>query len=149
MALSDFIKKAIKSCLRFYEPTDIAIILERARTFTQTSVLSPSYMKSTGALIAYIVDAGYEYGIDTWSVDTRAWKNAILGSSKPVCVPLKGVKNPQKIASVRHIISLGFEEEISVYKNNNVFAGYNDDEADSACIALYGFVNSPLLQKEL
>ena len=108
--------------------------------FTQTVVLSQNYMTTTAGLVSAIVDTAYWKGVKTYSVDTRAWKSAILGSSKPSCEPLDGCDNPQKIASVRHIIDLGFEEQIRITGYNNRFVGYNDDAADSANISLYGFL---------
>ena len=70
--------------------------------FTQTVVLSQNYMTTTAGLVSAIVDTAYWKGVKTYSVDTRAWKSAVLGSSKPSWEPLEGCDNPQKIASVRH-----------------------------------------------
>jgi hypothetical protein len=148
LLLQEKLRSAIQACLRNYSPVEVAIICERLRTFTAGDDLRPNVIKPGAAMIAYIVDTGAEFGIDTWSVDTRAWKSAVLGSSKPIFEPIKGVKNPQKFGSVRKVIDLGFEESIMKCRGNGAFFAYDDDAADSACIALYGFVSRPALMKE-
>lgn len=144
--LQSKLKKIIESCLKHYKPEEITIIAERIRTYTAGEDLRPSVMKPFAAMMAYIVDTGYMYGIKTYSVDTRAWKNRVLGSSKPIFEPLEGVKDPQKFGSVRKAIELGLKEEISIYSDRaGGFSSYNDDMADSICIALYGFSGQPYL----
>lgn len=142
------LKKAILICIKKYGD-DVSIIFERIRTFTQRDILNPGYIKDTGALCSVIIDTAFEFGLEAWSADTRAWKNGVLGTSKPCVEPFPGVKDPRKILEVKYIIGLGFEEEITLRRgNNHFFVGYNDDAADSACIALYGFVDKPKLKKE-
>lgn len=138
LLLAKVLEKAIKSCLKKYPPEDIAIVCERIRTYTAGCDLRPDYLKTTGALIAYIVDTGYKYGITTYSIDTRAWKSAVLGSSKPIFPPVEGVKDPQKFGSVAYILKLGFEDAIRGKSNRNKYF-MNDDAADGACIALSPF----------
>lgn len=140
----DVLKKIIQSCLKKYSPEEIVIITERIRTFTSADSLRPSVIKAHAAMLAYIVDTGIEFGIKTYTVDTRSWKSKVLGTSVPLIEPLEGVKNPQKIASVKKAIELGFKQEISVYTGNGArFTGYNDDMADALCISLYPFCNPP------
>ena len=148
--LRRILKKALSVCVSKYGE-DVAVIFERIRTYTQTTVLSMGYVKSTAALCAVIVDCASEFGIESWSVDTRAWKSSILGTSKPCAKVYPGVKDPKKILDVEYIVNLGFGKEISIYKGRNKkqFVCYNDDAADSACIALYGFVEEPKLKKEM
>lgn len=142
LLLAKVLEKAIKSCLKKYPPEDIAIVCERIRTYTAGFDLRPDYLKTTGALIAYIVDTGYKYDITTYSIDTRAWKSAVLGSSKPIFPPVEGVKDPQKFGSVAYIIKLGFEDAIRGKSNRNKYF-MNDDAADGACIALSPFRANP------
>lgn len=138
-------EKVIQSCLKKFEQSEVVIIVERIRTYTGGFDLRPDFLKSQGALIATIVDVAYKYGIKVYSVDTRCWKSAILGSSKPIFEPIEGVKDPQKFGSVRKVISLGFLESIQVRRGgSNAVISLNDDAADSACIALYGFSQPPL-----
>lgn len=138
-------EKVIQSCLKKFDKKDVVIIVERIRTYTASYDVRPDFLKSQGALIAVIVDVAYRYGIKVYSVDTRCWKTAILGTSKPVFEPIEGVKDPQKFGSVRKIISLGFEESLQVRRGgSNAVISLNDDAADSACIALYGFSTPPL-----
>lgn len=142
-------QRAIETCLKKFAPIEIVVVCERLRLFTQGDDIRPNVIKPGAAMIAYIVDAAYEYGIETYSVDTRAWKSAILGSSKPIFEPIEGVKNPQKFGSVRKVIDLGFEESIRKCRGNGAFFAYDDDAADSACIALYPFIDRPALLKEV
>lgn len=138
-------ENVIRSCLKKFSSDEIVIIVERIRTYTASCDVRPDFLKSQGALIAVIVDVAYRYGIKVYSVDTRCWKTAILGTSKPVFEPIEGVKDPQKFGSVRKIISLGFEESLQIRRGgSNAVIALNDDAADSACIALYGFSSPPL-----
>ena len=120
----------------------ITIICERIRTFSG-GFLSTDYIKSTGALIATIVDAAYEHDIRVYSVDTRSWKSAIVGTSKP------GKDDDKKGPTIKFVRKLGFEDSILVpikrakkgsFEKNGQHFMWNDDAADSACIALYGFL---------
>lgn len=149
MKLFDFVSKAVKTCVEKYGKDNVVVIFERIRLYSDTTVLSPAYIKAESALCAVIVDAAYQFEVEAWSVDTRSWKSRILGSSKPLAITFNGVKDPQKIAAVKFIISKGFEESISCKKGRGTFVSYNDDAADSACISLYGFINEPALKREL
>ena len=132
--------------------SEIVIIIERIRLMSQ-GFLSINYIKSMGALNSIIVDVAAKYGIEVYSVDTRAWKSSIIGTSKPKTNKL-GVA-PEKWPTIQFIKRKGWEEKILIplesksRKTKGVFVVngkkylYNDDAADSACIALYGF-----LQKE-
>ena len=63
------------------------VITERIRLCSQ-GFLSEAYIKSTGALIATIIDFFHYYNeIPVYSVDTRSWKSQIVGSSKPLDNP--------------------------------------------------------------
>lgn len=147
--VADVLNKAIDSCLKKFKPEEINIICERIRTFTGTESLRPGVIKAQASLIATIVDTGYVKGIRTYSVDTRAWKSRVLGSSQPIFEPIEGVSNPQKFGSVRKAIELGFEEELKVYSTRSGYT-YNDDMADAICISLYPFTkgNYNLLLEE-
>lgn len=111
----------------------VTIHVERIRTFSQGQNkkqgfgLHPNYLKATGALIGTITDIAHDYGVKVYSVDTRSWKSRIVGSSK-------GGKQP----TVDFIQAKGFN--LFVRTNKKGEAVYDDDAADSACIALYGFL---------
>ena len=141
--------KALDACLKHYSPDEIVVLVERIRTYTASNDLRPMVIKAQSAMVAYIVDTAYVKGIKVFSVDTRHWKTRVLGDSRPIFEPIKGVKNPQKFGSVRKVIGLGFEDSIAIYRNGK-FSSYDDDAADSACIALYGFSGRPYhLQLEM
>lgn len=134
---------------------DITIITERIRLRSQ-GFLSENYIKSTGALIATIIDVADYYMCPVYSVDTRAWKSAIVGSSKPLNNPY-GI-NPEKYRTILYLKQKGLlkwiaEEyegrgEKGVIWANRMVRGrkekvrikINDDLADSYCIAMYGFL---------
>lgn len=103
--ISDF----VKHCITKYEPD--LVVCERIRTFSK-GFISTNYIKSTGALIATILDAIYPQKL--YSADTRSWKAKIIGSSK------------------------GNKEVSSKYILQRFGLRLNDDAADAVCIALYG-----------
>lgn len=142
--IKKYLDNILDACLRKYPPEEINIICERVRTFTGSEYFRPQVIKAHSGLITSIVDAAYVKGVRVYSVDTRGWKARVLGTTKPIFEPLEGVENPQKFGSVRKVIELGFEKELRVYKRNRSKEfTYNDDMADAACIALYGFSGYP------
>ena len=133
------------------------VIIERIRLHSQ-GFLSENYIKATGALIAAIIDFFHYYNeIPVYSVDTRAWKSAIVGSSKPLNNPY-GI-NPEKYRTILYLRDKGLLRCIAeeykgngekgvIWANRRIAEGrkekvrikINDDLADSYCIALYGFL---------
>lgn len=133
------------------EQNNVIIITERIRLRSQ-GFLSEAYIKSTGALIATIIDVAKLYNIPVYSVDTRSWKSQIVGDSKPLDNPY-GI-NPEKYRTILYMRDKGLLKYIAEeYKGKgnkgviNVKIGgekvpckINDDMADSYCIAMYGFL---------
>lgn len=107
----------------------IIIICERIRLYSQ-GFINQSYLMSTGALIAKIIDVGYIYKIPVYSVDTRSWKSQVIGSSK-------AASGDQKLATIKYVNSLGFDVS---YRDGKGIRRFDDDAADSGCIALYAFI---------
>lgn len=126
---------------------DVYVIIERIRLQSQ-GFINIDYIKGIGALNAVIVDQAKQFNLSVYSVDTRAWKSAIVGTSKPQ--RNKYGIDPEKWPTIQYVKSLGYEEKILVPVSNRKKKGvfeidgvkytYNDDAADSACIALYGFL---------
>lgn len=132
---------------------DITVITERIRLRSQ-GFLSESYIKSTGALVATIVDTFEQFNIPVYSVDTRAWKSAIVGTSKPK--ENKYGIDPHKWPTILYLKQKGLLKHIvEPYKGKStkgvikvnmgltdgiVKCKINDDVADSICIAMYGFL---------
>ena len=143
LLLQSTLRKVIETCLKKYDSSEVTIIAERIRTFTESDSLRVDVIKAHSALMAYIVDTAAEYGIKVYSVDTRAWKSRVLGTSKPIFEPLEGVENPQKFGSVRKAIKLGFGEQMKVKSCKTRSFRYDDDMADAICISLYGFSGYP------
>ena len=137
-------------------PEEIIVITERIRLISQ-GFMSESYIKSTSALVARILDVCIAYDVPVYSVDTRAWKSAIVGSSKPLNNPY-GI-NPEKYRTILYMRNKGLLKWIAeeytgrgekgvIWANRTLTDGkkekvrikVNDDLADSYCIALYGFL---------
>lgn len=130
---------------------NIAIYTERIRLVSQ-KFISENYIKSTGALIATIIDVAQDYDIPVYSVDTRSWKSQIVGNSKPL--PNSYGINPEKYRTILYIKDKGLLKHIAEpYKGRGtkgviqvkingekVPCKINDDVADSYCIAMYGFL---------
>lgn len=138
---------------------DILVITERIRLRSQ-GFLSENYIKATGALVATIIDVCTPLNIKVYSVDTRAWKSAVVGTSKPL-ENHYGI-NPEKYRTILYMRDKGLLKHIAEeYKGRgkkgiinvkmDVIEGnrkvrkkvpckINDDLADSYCIALYGFL---------
>jgi len=142
---------------------EMLILVERIRTFSQGPKqeqgfgLRPDYLKATGALIGTIVDTAYQYNIPVYSVDTRSWKSKILGNSKTDAVKYKSFEKPEKAAAILFVQNKGFDVamrnkdgSLKIHKKgkNEGKVYYDDDAADSACIALYAFVNKQNLKLE-
>ena len=122
------------------------IIIERIRLRSQGFV-NIDYIKSIGALNATIVDIANRYDIPVFSVDTRAWKSKVVGTCKPK--ENKYGVDPHKWPTLIFVKNLGFTSDILTpagkkKKGTIEIRGekymFNDDAADSACIALYGFL---------
>ena len=135
---------------------EIIIIVERIRLHS-AGFLSIDCIKSIGALNAVIVDTAYEQGVSVYSVDTRAWKSKVVGTAKPENNNL--FVDPKKYPTIKYLIKKGYANKLKAYLPQNTKIKnyltdgngkylYNDDAADSACIAMYGFADNPKLIEE-
>ena len=142
-------------------PHNITVITERIRLRSE-GFISEDYIKATGALVATIIDLFNTYDIPVYSVDTKSWKNNIVGSSKPLDNPY-GI-DPKKYRTIVYMRDRGLLKYIvEEYKGRGkkgvlnvkirgqrVPCKINDDLADSYCIAMYGFLpeNKQKLKEE-
>lgn len=135
---------------------EVVCIIERIRLHSQ-GFLNIDYIKSIGALNSVIIDTCSEYNIPVFSVDTRCWKSQVIGTSKPM--PNKYGVPEEKWPTVRWLIKQGWEASILLEVNGRKTKGtfirdgqkymYNNDAADSAGIAMFGFLgNQKKLQPE-
>jgi hypothetical protein len=135
---------------------DLICIIERIR-LRSDGFINIDYIKSIGALNARIVDTASYFNIPVYSVDTRAWKSSIVGTSKPK--ENKYGIDPKKYPTILWCISQGFESSIKepvtsnkkkkgVIEKDEIKFTYNDNKADSAAISLYGFIHRPNLKEE-
>ena len=130
---------------------EIKCIIERIRTFSGGH-MSAQYLITTGGLITTIIDVMHQYNVPVYSVDTKSWKNNIIGDSKPLNNPY-GI-NPNKYPTILYLKQNGLLKYIAEpYKGRGekgvikvkidgkrVPCKINDDLADSYCIAMYGFL---------
>lgn len=143
------LRKKLHSLLKSisYKSNNIMCIIERIRLRSK-GFLNINYIKSIGALNALIVDEFKKFDIKVYSVDTRAWKAQVVGTSKPQ--PNKYGVPDEKWPTVKWCINKGFEDSIlvvveSTRKNKGTFIRhgkkymYDNDAADSAAIAMFGF----------
>lgn len=134
---------------------NVEVIVERIR-LVSAGVLSMDYIKSMGALIATIVDTASLFHVPVYSVDTRAWKTAVIGTAKEK--QNKYGLDPKKWPTILWCIKNGYKDKIIDYsvgkrkkgilEKNGVLYTYNDNKADSIGIALYGFVKDRKLVEE-
>lgn len=112
------LKKKVESYIKKYQPE--MIIVERTRQFSTNdkSFIAMNMIKTGISILTCIIDVAYENNIKVYSVDTRAWKSAVIGTSK-------AKSGDKKLPGLEFISSLGFD----VYDD--------DDAADAACIALF------------
>lgn len=129
---------------------EVVCVIERIRLRSQ-GFLNIDYIKSIGALNSIIVDKCQEYGVEVYSVDTRCWKSQVIGTSKGM--PNKYGVPEEKWPTVRWLIKQGWENSILIKvegrKSKGTFVRdgqkymYNNDAADSAGIAMFGFKGDP------
>ena len=154
MALANKLNSLLKLvCSKSREAT---CIIERIRLRSQ-GFLNIDYIKSIGALNSIIIDTCFDCGVPVFSVDTRCWKAQVIGTSKPM--PNNYGVPDEKWPTVKWLIDKGWEESILVEVQGRKTKGtfirngqkymYNNDAADSAGIAMFGFVgNRDKLQLE-
>lgn len=130
------------------QASEVVCIIERIRLMSR-GFLNINYIKSIGALNALITDVMNEYGIKTYSVDTRCWKAQVIGTSKPQKNDY-GVPE-EKWPTVHWVNQQGFKYSIlkcmeGTRKTNGTFIGrdgtrymFNNDAADSAGISMFWF----------
>lgn len=128
----------------------IAIIYERLRTFSSGNKIRPNYLISMGALVSRIIDVASLYSIPVFSVDTRAWKTQIVGTNKPLPLTKLDALYPyaNKLPTLEYVkkkYGIDCSEGVNC-KGRPIF---NDDKADSICIAMYGFLPKEIRKLKL
>lgn len=156
--LKEKLNRIVKHVKEKYPDAEVVCIIERIRLKSQ-GFLNINYIKGIGALNAIITDIMYNYGIETFSVDTRAWKSAVVGTSKPM--KNKYGLPPEKYPTILWNVKNGRKKNIINYdvgkKKKGVITNkkgerymYDDDKSDSIGISFYGFipVEKQKLEKE-
>lgn len=153
-ALSDKLDGLLRAV--YPKAKEVICIIERIRLRSQ-GFLNIDYIKSIGALNSIIVDVCHSYCVPVYSVDTRCWKAQVIGTSKPMTNKY-GVPD-EKWPTVRWLLKQGLEDSILIKVNGRKSKGtfirdgqkymYNNDAADSAGIAMFGFIgDKDKLQEE-
>lgn len=144
-ALSDTLSGLLKAVCQ--KGKEVVCIIERIRLRSQ-GFLNIDYIKSIGALNSIIVDRCHEHCVPVYSVDTRCWKAQVIGTSKSMSNKF-GVPE-EKWPTVKWLLNQGWEDSILIpvegRKTKGIFIRqgkkymYNNDAADSAGIAMFGFI---------
>ena len=155
--IKEVLDKIVKHVKKNYAGAEVICVIERIRLQSK-GFLNINYIKGIGALNALIVDLMYDYGIETFSVDTRAWKSAVVGTSKPMdnkfgLPPEKyptivwNIKNGRKKLIINY--DVGKKKKGVIVKGEKKYT-YDDDRSDSIAISFYGFipVSKQRLEKE-
>ena len=112
----------------------ITVCFERIRTFSQGH-MSTNYLIRTGGLIATIMDVCSRHSVDCYSVDTRAWKKAFCGTSKPSRKPNKFSVPDEKWPTVQQCLRMGLKNKIVEYfdeptkRKNGIFISKDGRQA--------------------
>lgn len=142
--LSRTLRDALDSVVK--KADEVVVICERIRLRSE-GFLNIDYIKSIGALNAVIVDTAAEFGVKVYSVDTRSWKSQVVGTSKPM--KNKYGVDPKKWPTILFLKDKGYFDKIldantkkkkGIIEKDGIKYFINDNAADSACIALYGFI---------
>ena len=157
-AIKEKLEKIIERTKTNFPNTEIVCIIERIRLQSK-GFLNINYIKGIGALNALIVDLMCDYGIETFSVDTRAWKSSVVGTSKPMenkygIIPEKyptivwNIKHGRKKDIINH--NVGKKSKGVITNNKGERYMYDDDKSDSIAISFYGFIpaSEQKLEKE-
>lgn len=146
------LRNTLEGIMSKYDIKNPLVLTERIRLRSQ-GFISEAYIKSTGALVATIIDFFcYCNEIPVYSVDTRFWKSQIVGNSKPL--ENKYGIDPKKYRTILYMKSRGLLKYIvEEYKGKGtkgviqvkingqkVPCKVNDDLADSYCIAMCGYL---------
>lgn len=160
--VSNSVQKVVSKC--FSKGIDnVLVLLERIRLFSKDFISQP-YIMSMGAMNAAVADKVAlsfpnelsEGRLEIMSVETRAWKSAVVGTIK------KQENNfgvpPEKWPTVNYILTKYPEFRDSIMHQSKrqkkskknfsflsddaqsvVYMEYDDDACDSACISLFPF----------
>lgn len=140
------IEHVIIKCM--FKSPKIIIMCERARLHGGGhSFINIDAIGAMCELTALIVDVAYKYDISVYSVDTRAWKSAVVGSCKKV-ENNYGVP-PEKYLTVMHVVKLDLRDKVmhevtgrktkGTFEENGKRYMYNNDACDAVCIGLSYF----------
>ena len=138
-----------------HRANEVELIIERVRLH-KGQVINIQYIKSVAALTSVVVDVAVKNDVHLYSVDTRCWKSQVVGTIKRQSNPY-GVPE-EKYPTVEWCIKQGFEQSILVQASEKKKVGcftksgikyeYNNDAADSAAIAMFGFRGKRSMLKE-
>lgn len=122
------------------------ICFERPRLFSKGHI-STSYLLSIGALNGLIIDRADGWDIPCYSVDTRAWRCAAVGTCKRKDNS-KGIP-PEKYYTVKHFCKAGYKRRL-IRRAADGSKIFEHDIADAMGIAVAAahLEGTPRLKKE-
>lgn len=130
--LHDELNNLLDKCLHKWPRVPGFVVFERPRLFSKAHICI-NYLLAIGALNSVIVDFAYFAKMPCYSVDTRAWRAAVVGTTKTQENDL-GIP-AEKYLTVQHFCELGFTDFIKHYDQNRERFAYNHDLADAMGIA--------------
>lgn len=92
-----------------YRYDDVRICFERPRLFSKGHI-SASFLLSIGALNGTIIDTAESWDVPCFSVDTRAWRRAAVGTCERKDNS-KGIP-PEKFYTIKHFCKIGYKRRI-------------------------------------
>lgn len=113
-----------------------AVVYERPRLFSGGHI-SANYLLSMGALNAVIIDFAVIHKLPCYSIDTRAWRAAVVGTAKKE-ENSEGIP-PEKYFTVKYFCNLGYDSLIKFIDKKTGKELYNHDLADAMGIACAPF----------
>lgn len=115
-----------------YRYDDVRICFERPRLFSKGHI-SASFLLSIGALNGAIIDTAESWDVSCYSVDTRAWRRAAVGTCERK-ENHKGIP-PEKYFTVKHFCKIGYKRRI-IQRAADGSKFFEHDIADAMGIAV-------------
>lgn len=111
---------------------DVRICFERPRLFSKGHI-SASFLLSIGALNGAIIDTAESRDVPCYSIDTRAWRRAAVGTCKRK-ENGKGIP-PEKYCTVKYFCKAGYKSRL-IWQDAGGKRHYEHDIADAMGIAV-------------
>lgn len=115
-----------------FDVDEVWICFERPRLFSKGHI-SAAYLLSIGALNGAIIDLADSWYMSCYSIDTRAWRRAAVGTCERK-ENNKGIP-PEKYFTVKHFCKAGYKNRL-IWQDAEGKKHYEHDIADAMGIAV-------------